>query len=707
MNQTHTQFTGDENYNAAQIQILEGLEAVRKRPGMYIGSTSSQGLHHMIYEIVDNAVDEALAGYCTTIHVTLNRDNSVTVRDNGRGIPAGIQKKTGLSAIQVVFTVLHAGGKFDDSNYKVSGGLHGVGASVVNALSSSLRVQVNQDSLSYCQLYRRGTPAGPVEILGPCPPHEHGTTVTFLPDSEIFPVISWDRDLLEERLRETAFLTKGLEIRLCDMRESSCDVHKDPSPLSSNPAPPEQTVSQDAPLCGATPAGLPWACTFCFHNGLKDFVSWQNQKETTLYPDIVSGLLEADNIQAEFALVHNTSYGEQLFSFANNISTPEGGTHVTGFRQALSRALNEYARNNKILKEDAPSLTREELSEGLSAVLSVRLQDPQFEGQTKQKLGSSQARPVVERLVYTQLTLFLEQHPGPAKAILEKALLARKARSAAKTAREMARRKHALSGLSLPGKLADCSSRNPGECELFIVEGDSAGGSAKLARCRENQAVLPLRGKILNVEKAALDRICSNAEIKAMISAFGTGVLESFALEGLRYDKIILMTDADVDGAHITTLLLTFLFRFMPELIEEGHVYLAQPPLYRVEKGRKLWYAYSDNELEQTLSSIGRDNTCRIQRYKGLGEMDAKQLWETTMDPEQRVLLRVTIEEEKNSGFRLSSSDGPAASSSGSGPDTGLYSETSRIFSVLMGDEVEPRKNFILENAQYTSMLDI
>ena len=657
MNQTSALSPVTEDYGAAQIQILEGLEAVRKRPSMYIGSTSSQGLHHMVYEIVDNAVDEALAGHCTLIQVYLNPDGSVTVRDNGRGIPAGIQTKTGLSAIQVVFTVLHAGGKFDDSNYKVSGGLHGVGASVVNALSSHLHVQVDQDGFSYAQSYERGIPAAPVKQLGPCSPGTHGTTVTFMPDQDIFPSIAWDRNILEERLREIAFLTQGLEISLYDLRRD--------------------------PAGGATCPVTAWSRTFCFQNGLKDFVSWLEQDGEPLYTGIISGRHETDKVQAEFALVHNSSYSEQLLSFANNISTPEGGTHVTGFRQALSRAVNDYARNAKFLKDTDSSLSRDELSEGLTAVLSVRLQDAQFEGQTKQKLGSSHVRPVVEQMVYTRLTLFLEQNPVAAKAICDKAMLARKARTAARTAREMARRKTALSGLSLPGKLADCSSKNPGECELFIVEGDSAGGSAKLARSRENQAVLPLRGKILNVEKASLDRISANAEIKAMISAFGTGILDTFSLENLRYNKIILMTDADVDGAHITTLLLTFLFRFMPKLIEEGHVFLAQPPLYRVEKGKKLWYAYSDSELEQTINAIGRDGTYKIQRYKGLGEMDAGQLWETTMDPSRRTLLRVTIN------------------------DMEMYHETCQTFSILMGDEVEPRKNFILEHAQYISMLDI
>ena len=643
-------------YDADSISVLEGLEAVRKRPGMYIGSVSTKGLNHLIYEIVDNAVDEHLAGFCSEIHVTLEKDGSATVVDNGRGVPVGMHAK-GMSAARLVYTTLHAGGKFDDSAYKTSGGLHGVGSSVVNALSSHLHVQVDQDGFSYAQSYERGIPAAPVKQLGPCSQGTHGTTVTFMPDQDIFPSIAWDRNILEERLRETAFLTQGLEISLYDLR-------RDPAGEATCPV----TV---------------WSRTFCFQNGLKDFVSWLEQDGEPLYTGIISGRHETDKVQAEFALVHNSSYSEQLLSFANNISTPEGGTHVTGFRQALSRAVNDYARNAKLLKDTDSSLSRDELSEGLTAVLSVRLQDAQFEGQTKQKLGSSHVRPVVEQMVYTRLTLFLEQNPAAAKAICDKAMLARKARTAARTAREMARRKTALSGLSLPGKLADCSSKNPGECELFIVEGDSAGGSAKLARSRENQAVLPLRGKILNVEKASLDRISANAEIKAMISAFGTGILDTFSLENLRYNKIILMTDADVDGAHITTLLLTFLFRFMPKLIEEGHVFLAQPPLYRVEKGKKLWYAYSDSELEQTINAIGRDGTYKIQRYKGLGEMDAGQLWETTMDPSRRTLLRVTIN------------------------DMEMYHETCQTFSILMGDEVEPRKNFILEHAQYISMLDI
>ena len=672
-NQSLTEENAD--YGAAQIQILEGLEAVRKRPSMYIGNTTSQGLHHMVYEIVDNAVDEALGGHCTEIEVYLNSDGSVTVHDNGRGIPAGIQKKTGLSAIQVVFTVLHAGGKFDNSSYKVSGGLHGVGASVVNALSRRLEVQVDQDGYSYVQSYARGVPLGPVRVLSPCDSGTHGTTVTFWPDPDIFQDCHFNPDVLRLHLQETAFLTSGLTISLIDAaHEPDPDV---PWAHDSASAVPESHDSAS----GAS------VSRFCYQNGLKDFVTFINENEPTLYQDILYGQAGTDEVQAEFALIHNTGFDEKLYSFANNISTPEGGTHVTGFRQAMTRAINDYARKQGMLKESDPSISREELSEGLAAVISVRLKEPQFEGQTKQRLGSSSARPVVDHLVYTRLTLFLEQNPIAAKAMINKAVLAKKARAAARSAREMARRKTALSGLSLPGKLADCSGRDPSSCELFIVEGDSAGGSAKMARCRENQAVLPLRGKILNVEKTSLDKVCANAEIKAMISAFGTGILDSFSLEGLRYHKIILMTDADVDGAHITTLLLTFLFRFMPRLIEAGHVYLAQPPLFRVEKGKKLWYAYSDNELAQILDDIGRDGTYKIQRYKGLGEMDAKQLWETTMDPDHRILLRVSAD-----------------------MDPGAYeadSETSRIFSILMGDDVEPRRNYILEHARYTTMLDV
>lgn len=685
MNPNQSLTEENTDYGAAQIQILEGLEAVRKRPSMYIGNTTSQGLHHMVYEIVDNAVDEALAGHCTEIEVYLNPDGSVTVHDNGRGIPAGIQKKTGLSAIQVVFTVLHAGGKFDNSSYKVSGGLHGVGASVVNALSRRLEVRVDQDGYSYVQSYTRGVPLGPVRVLAPCDREFHGTTVTFWPDPDIFPDCHFDSEVLRLHLQKTAFLTSGLTISLFDAGGGAVSGGDVSGGAESGVSVCGTSVS-GASVSGMSVSGAS-VSRFCYQNGLKDFVEFINGDAPTLYPDILYGQAGTDEVQAEFALIHNTGFEEKLYSFANNISTPEGGTHVTGFRQAMTRAINDYARKQGLLKESDPSISREELSEGLAAVLSVRLKEPQFEGQTKQKLGSSSARPVVDHLVYTRLTLFLEQNPPAAKAMINKAILAKKARAAARSAREMARRKTALSGLSLPGKLADCSGRDPSGCELFIVEGDSAGGSAKMARCRENQAVLPLRGKILNVEKTSLDKVCANAEIKAMISAFGTGILDSFSLEGLRYHKIILMTDADVDGAHITTLLLTFLFRFMPRLIEAGHVYLAQPPLFRVEKGKKLWYAYSDSELAQILDDIGRDGTCKIQRYKGLGEMDAVQLWETTMDPARRILLRVNAD-----------------------MDPGAFeaeSETSQIFRILMGDEVEPRRNYILEHARYTTMLDV
>lgn len=640
----------DIDYDADQIQILEGLEAVRKRPSMYIGSTTAQGLHHLVYEIVDNAVDEALAGWCTDIKVILNQDGSVTITDNGRGIPAGIQQKSGLSAIQVVFTILHAGGKFDNDSYKVSGGLHGVGASVVNALSEWLKVEVDQEGCSWLQSYHRGVPEAPLQKLGSCSDDLHGTRVTFLPDSEIFKTTCFDYDTLKFRLQETAFLTNSLRVSLFDSQNSRTD-------------------------------------TFCYENGLQDFVTWISGDMPPLYEGIITGSADNGDLQLEFALQHNASYEERLYSFVNNIATPEGGTHVTGFRSALTRAVNDYARSHKLLKEAAPSLTKEELSEGLTAVISLKLKDPQFEGQTKQKLGSSSARPAVESLVLHKLTIFLEQNPAAAKAICEKALLAQSARKAARSARELTRRKTTLSGMTLPGKLADCSDRDPKNCELFIVEGDSAGGSAKMARCRENQAILPLRGKILNVEKASVNKIYENAEIKAMISAFGTGILENFSVENIRYHKIIIMTDADVDGAHITTLLLTFLFRFMPRLIQEGYVYLAEPPLYRVEKGRKLWYAYSDTELSGLLDEIGRDGTCKIQRYKGLGEMDAQQLWETTMDPSQRTLRRVTIDSSRE--------------------EQTLPSEVEQTFSTLMGDDVEPRRRFILANARYVSRLDI
>lgn len=633
-------------YGAAQIQILEGLEAVRKRPAMYIGSTSSQGLHHLIYEIVDNAVDESLAGYCTRIQVTLNPDGSVTVTDDGRGIPAGIQKKTGLSAIQVVFTVLHAGGKFDNENYKVSGGLHGVGASVVNALSHWLEVTVHQEGHSYHQRYEHGIPCGDVQCLGPCPGHVHGTTVTFLPDDTIFRETCFSYDVLRERMRETAFLTQGLTVSVKDGRIPS---HSGDS--------------------------------FCYPEGIRDFVSHLNRGQNPLYPQIVSGTEYGDDIQVEFAFQHNTSYAERIHSFVNNIPTLEGGTHLTGFRSALSRAVNDYARSHNLLKENAPAFTREELSEGLTAVISIKLKEPQFEGQTKQKLGNRLARTAVESLAFQRITIFFEQNPSIAKTICEKALLAQHAKIAARHARELTRSRQSAAGMALPGKLADCSGRDAAKCELFIVEGDSAGGSAKMARSRLTQAILPLRGKILNVEKARLDKIYANAEIKAMIAALGTGILQDFSIEKLRYHKVILMTDADVDGAHITTLLLTFFFRFMPELIRGGYVYLAQPPLYRVDKNKKIWYAYDDKELSDILDAIGRDGSNRIQRYKGLGEMDASQLWETTMDPERRVLLRVTMEDCGEEASR-------------------------RLFSLLMGEDVAPRRDFIFTHARFAAGIE-
>lgn len=646
-------------YGAAQIQILEGLEAVRKRPAMYIGSTSSQGLHHLIYEIVDNAVDEALAGYCTHIQVTLNPDGSATVTDNGRGIPVGIQKKTGLSAMQVVFTVLHAGGKFDNENYKVSGGLHGVGASVVNALSHWLEVTVHQDGHSFHQRYEHGVPTGDVRCIGACSRQVHGTTVTFLPDDTIFQETCFSYEVLRERLRETAFLTQGLTVSIQDDRVSSPNTLQNPS---------------------SVPASR--SDSFCYPEGIRDFVAHLNREQNPLYPQIVSGTESGDDIQVDFAFQHNTSYAEQIHSFVNNISTQEGGTHLTGFRSALSRAVNDYARTHNLLKENTPSFTREELSEGLTAVISIKLKEPQFEGQTKQKLGNRLARAAVESLAFQRITIFFEQNPSTAKVICEKALLAQHAKNAARHARELTRSRKAAAGISLPGKLADCSERDPAKCELFIVEGDSAGGSAKMARSRLTQAILPLRGKILNVEKARLDKIYANAEIKAMIAALGTGILQDFSLEKLRYHKIILMTDADVDGAHITTLLLTFFFRFMPELIRGGYVYLAQPPLYRVDKNKKIWYAYHDNELSDILDAVGRDGSNRIQRYKGLGEMDASQLWETTMDPERRVLLRVTMEDCGEEASR-------------------------RLFSLLMGEDVAPRRDFIFAHARFATGIDL
>ena len=645
MGATGTEF--DAEYGADQIQILEGLEAVRKRPGMYIGSTSARGLHHLVYEIVDNAVDEALAGYCDTINVSINPDNSVTVVDNGRGIPVGLNHKAGIPAVEVVFTILHAGGKFGGGGYKVSGGLHGVGASVVNALSVWLEVEIYNEGKIYKQRYERGKTMYSLKVVGECDPDKTGTKVTFLPDGEIFEETVFEYDVLKQRLREMAFLTKGLKIILQDLREEEIREH-----------------------------------TFHYEGGIKEFVTYLNKSKTPLYDQIIYCEGEKDGVVVEMAMQHNDSYSDNTYGFVNNITTPEGGTHIEGFRKALTKTFNEYARKNKLLKDNEPNLSGDDIREGLTAIVSVKIGEPQFEGQTKQKLGNSEARGAVDNIVSTQLEIFLEQNPSVAKQTVEKSLMAQRAREAARKARDLTRRKSALVGMSLPGKLADCSDKNPENCEIYIVEGDSAGGSAKTARQRATQAILPLRGKILNVEKARLDKIYANAEIKAMITAFGTGIHEDFDISKLRYHKIIIMTDADVDGAHISTLLLTFLYRFMPDLIREGYVYLAQPPLYKLEKNKKVWYAYSDEELNEILTEVGRDSNNKIQRYKGLGEMDADQLWETTMDPEHRVLLRVTMDDETSSELDLT-------------------------FTTLMGDKVEPRREFIEENARFVKNLDI
>ena len=636
----------ENNYGADQIQILEGLEAVRKGPGMYIGSTSSKGLHHLVYEIVDNSVDEALAGYCTEIDVQINADNSITVTDNGRGIPVGINAKSGLPAVQVVFTILHAGGKFGGGGYKVSGGLHGVGASVVNALSEWLEVRVCRDGSIYEQRYERGKVMYPLKIVGSCDPEKTGTNVTFLPDKEIFEDTVYDFDVLKNRLREMAFLTKGIKIILRDDREDKKEK------------------------------------VFHYEGGIKEFVQYLNRSKTPLYENVIYCEGTVNNISVEVAFQHNDDYNESIYSFVNNINTPEGGMHLTGFRNAITKTFNDYARSNKLLKDSEQNLTGEDIREGLTAIVSVKIENPQFEGQTKQKLGNSEARGAVDNVVTEQLTYFLEQNPTVAKMICEKSLLAQRAREAARKARDLTRRKTALESMSLPGKLADCSDKDPKNCEIFIVEGDSAGGSAKSARSRATQAILPLRGKILNVEKARLDRILGNAEIKAMITAFGTGIHEDFDISRLRYHKIIIMTDADVDGAHIATLMLTFLYRFMPELIKQGYVYLAQPPLYKLEKNKKVWYAYSDEQLNDILTEVGRDQNNKIQRYKGLGEMDADQLWETTMDPEKRILKKVFYDED-------------------------YASEIDVTFSTLMGDNVEPRREFIEANAKFVKNLDI
>lgn len=638
----------EKNYGGDQIQVLEGLEAVRKRPGMYIGSTSGRGLHHLVYEIVDNAIDEALAGFCTHIEVMINKDNSITVIDNGRGVPVDINHKTGRPAIEVVYTVLHAGGKFGGGGYKVSGGLHGVGASVVNALSEWLEVQVKRNGHIYQQRYERGKICYDLKIVGDCDIEDTGTQVTFLPDSEIFQETTvFEFDILMHRLREMAFLTKGIKITLTDLRE-----------------------------------GLEQQKVFHYEGGIKEFVQYLNKSKEPLYSQIIYCEGVKENVQVEVAFQHNDGYNEVVDSFVNNIKTPEGGTHLTGFRNSLTKTFNDYARKNKILKDSDQGLSGDDIREGLTAIVSVKIEDPQFEGQTKQKLGNTVARGAVDSIVSEQLTYFLEQNPAVAKSICEKSLLAQRAREAARKARDLTRRKTALESTSLPGKLADCSDKDPKNCEIYIVEGDSAGGSAKTARSRATQAILPLRGKILNVEKARLDRILGNAEIKAMITAFGTGIHEDFDISKLRYHKIIIMTDADVDGAHIATLLLTFLYRFMPDLIREGHVYLAQPPLYKVEKNKKVWYAYNDDELNAIMTEIGRDQNNKVQRYKGLGEMDAEQLWETTMDPHKRVLLRVNMNEDDDS-------------------------ELDVTFSTLMGDKVEPRRDFIEANAKFVKNLDI
>ena len=634
-------------YGADQIQILEGLEAVRKRPGMYIGTTSSRGLHHLVYEIVDNSVDEALAGYCTHIEVTINPDNSITVIDDGRGIPVGINHKAGIPAVEVVFTVLHAGGKFGGGGYKVSGGLHGVGASVVNALSDWLEVQIYHDGKIYKQRYERGKTMYKLKVVGECDPEKTGTRVDFKPDGTIFEDTVYDFNTLKTRLRETAFLTKGLKITLRDKRE-----------------------------------GMEQEKVFHYEGGIREFVQYLNRSAEVLYPDIMYFEGIQNGVMVEVSMQHNDSYNETVYGFVNNILTPEGGMHIVGFRQAITRTFNDYGRKMKLLKDSDENLTGEDIREGLTAIVSVKIEDPQFEGQTKQKLGNSEARGAVDAVVSQQLSVYLEQHPDVGKIIIEKSVISQRAREAARKARELTRRKTALDGLALPGKLADCSDKDPKKCEIFIVEGDSAGGSAKSARNRKTQAILPLRGKILNVEKARLDRIYGNAEIRSMITAFGTGIHEDFDITKLRYDKIIIMTDADVDGAHIATLMLTFLYRFMPELIKQGQVYLAKPPLYKIEKNKKVWYAYSDDELNQIMNKIGRDASNKIQRYKGLGEMDADQLWETTMDPENRILLRVNMDEDESSEIDLT-------------------------FTTLMGDKVEPRREFIEERAKDVQNLDI
>ena len=665
------------DYGADDIVALKGLDPVRKRPGMYIGSTGESGLHHLVYEIVDNAVDEALAGFCDTINVTINEDNSITVIDNGRGIPVGINHKAGIPAVEVVFTILHAGGKFGGGGYKVSGGLHGVGASVVNALSEWLEVEICQDGKIYRQRYERGHVCYKLKEVGTCPVEQTGTKVSFLPDSSIFTETTiYDFDILKRRLREMAFLTKGLRITLKDNRAEE-EIIADNENSQIN----ELLMRADADKKEENVKKNKYV-EFYYEGGIKEFVTYLNKSKTPIYENILYFEGEKNNVYVEVAFQHNESDNESVFSFVNNINTPEGGTHLQGFRNAITKTFNDYARSSKLLKDSEPNLSGEDIREGLTAIISVKIEDPQFEGQTKQKLGNSEARGAVDSIVSEQLTYFLELNPTVAKSICEKSILAQRAREAARKARDLTRRKTALEGMSLPGKLADCSDKDPKNCEIYIVEGDSAGGSAKTARARATQAILPLRGKILNVEKARLDKIYGNAEIKAMITAFGTGIHEDFDITKLRYNKIIIMTDADVDGAHISTLLLTFLYRFMPELIKEGHVFLAKPPLYKLEKNKKVWYAYSDEELDLILQEVGRDQNNKIQRYKGLGEMDAEQLWETTMDPERRILLRVNYDEETESELDLT-------------------------FTTLMGDKVEPRRDFIEENARFVKNLDI
>ena len=716
----------ENEYGADQIQILEGLEAVRKRPGMYIGSTSSRGLHHLVYEIVDNSVDEALAGYCDTIDVCINPDNSVTVIDNGRGIPVGINQKAGIPAVEVVFTVLHAGGKFGGGGYKVSGGLHGVGASVVNALSEWLEVEIYQEGKVYKQRYEKGHTCYSLKEVGTCSKEKTGTKITFKPDADIFQETTvYDYDILKTRLREMAFLTKGLRIILRDIRseeeqkvdtslnkllnraledaelqkaefeETALDDEERPAEEKDMLAAEAAEEAEKAEMNSASEVNSAdeqssaenlgkkqRVMEFYYEGGIKEFVTYLNKSKEALYEQVLYFEGSKNNVYVEVAFQHNDSYTESVYSFVNNINTPEGGTHLQGFRNAITKTFNDYARGAKLLKDNEPNLSGEDIREGLTAIISVKIEEPQFEGQTKQKLGNSEARSAVDSVVSEQLTYFLELNPNVAKTICEKSILAQRAREAARKARDLTRRKTALEGMALPGKLADCSDKDPKNCEIYIVEGDSAGGSAKTARARATQAILPLRGKILNVEKARLDKIYANAEIKAMITAFGTGIHEDFDISKLRYHKIIIMTDADVDGAHISTLLLTFLYRFMPQLIKEGYVYLAQPPLYKLEKNKKVWYAYSDEELNSILEEVGRDQNNKIQRYKGLGEMDADQLWETTMDPERRVLLRVNIDEETESEIDLT-------------------------FTTLMGDKVEPRREFIEENAKFVKNLDI